>query len=164
MRPSRDCITENKLRTLQDVKYKIKDGGATATPTSYLFSRKGKIYLAPRPDLVEPKPEIAELFEEVFDKSMEIEGIEDAELSEEGPDGDGPVIEVTTTPELVGVVSRELLATMGDKLKALKVGIDWVPNEDTMVDEGAGQEWDRLADLIGIEPPDPKYFFTQSHS
>ncbi|KAF2837011.1 YebC-like protein [Patellaria atrata CBS 101060] len=38
-----DCQTDNKLRTLADVKFAVKKSGGTVTPIEYMFEKKGRI-------------------------------------------------------------------------------------------------------------------------
>lgn len=84
---------------------------------------------------------------------MDIEGVEDVELVDEAAVAnvahDNLGISVTTVPEMAKAVSKELVAQMGEKLKVEKLGVEWVANEDTMVEVGEGDEACRLGDLIG---------------
>lgn len=139
---------------MQSLKYLLKDGGATVTPTAYLFSRKGKILYSLVPGLPEPQPTLEEVFEETFEKAMDIEGVEDVELVGEEANGEGESggISVTTVPELANAVSKQILQTMATKLKIERLGVEWVANEDTMIDEGTGGEWEKLGFLIGLVP------------
>lgn len=137
---------------MQDIKLMLKESGATVTPTAYLFSRKGRILYILQTGLPEPQPILLEMFEETFEKAMEVEGVEDVELVDEGNnEGNEPQgIRVTTVPELANSVSKEIMGAMGTKLKVEKVGIEWIANEDTMVAEGTGHAWDNLFELIGM--------------
>ena len=38
-----DCLTDSKLRTLQDVRLLIKNHEGSVTPTNYLFEKKGRV-------------------------------------------------------------------------------------------------------------------------
>ena len=38
-----ECQTDNKARTLTDIRYIISKAGGTATPTAFLFEKKGRI-------------------------------------------------------------------------------------------------------------------------
>jgi len=145
-----DCLTDSKLRTMQEIKLTLKEAGATVTPAAYLFSRKGRIFYTLQPGLPEPQPTLPEVFEEIFERAMEIDGVEDVEFLEEGNNegGELPGIRVTTAPELADPVSKKVMETMNTKLKVEKIGIEWIPNEDTMVDAGTGHEWDKLGELI----------------
>ena len=130
----------------------LKESGATVTPTAYLFSRKGRILYTLQTGLPEPQPILLEVFEETFEKAMEIEGVEDVELLGEGDseDDEPQGIRVTTAPELASSVSKEITSAMDTKLKIEKAGIEWIANEDTMVEEGTGHAWDNLFELISM--------------
>ncbi|KAF8464092.1 transcriptional regulator TACO1-like protein [Kalaharituber pfeilii] len=145
-----DCLTDNKLRTMQEVKYLLKENGATVTPTSYLFSRRGRILLTLNPNLPEPQPTLMDVFEEVFEKAMETAGVEDVEAMESEANGESELggIIVTTHPLLVGAVMKDLMAAFSSKLKVEKMGMEWVPNEDTMVEPGNGPDWCKLDEIL----------------
>jgi transcriptional/translational regulatory protein YebC/TACO1 len=69
-----DCQTDNKARTLQDLRIVIKDHGCTATPTSYMFSRRGRVVFERREHLG---------INEVFDDAVEA-GAEDIDVDKSG--------------------------------------------------------------------------------
>lgn len=137
---------------MQNIKLMLKESGATVTPTAYLFSRKGRILYTLQTRLPEPQPTILEVFEEAFAKAMETDGVEDVELVNEGnnEDDEPQGIRITTFPELADFVSKEIMSVLRTKLKVEKVGIEWIANEDTMVEEGTGHAWDNLFELIGM--------------
>jgi transcriptional/translational regulatory protein YebC/TACO1 len=117
-----ECMAEHKLRCLQEVKAILTKFGAQPTPTAYLFSRKGVIRLA-RGDL-DP--------EHVLEIALEIEGADDVEDVEEG-ESESPEIVITTDTSALGNVIQELK----EKLKNVKIlssGMEYIPNEDTMVE------------------------------
>ena len=46
-----ECLTDMRARALQDVRYLVKKAGGIATPTSYLFEKKGKVTFEGQPGL-----------------------------------------------------------------------------------------------------------------
>lgn len=117
-----ECLAEHKLRCLQEVKAILTKFGAQTTPTAYLFSRKGVIRL--ERGKLDP--------EHVLEIALEIDGTEDVEDVEEG-ESEGPEIIVTTEPPALSSVTQALKK----KLKGVKVigsGMEYIPNEDTMVE------------------------------
>ncbi|KAL7276315.1 hypothetical protein RUND412_000729 [Rhizina undulata] len=114
-----DCLTDNKLRTLQDVKHTISRNHATATPTSYLFTKKGVIRL--QPGGIE--------FDTIFESSLEIEGTEDVE---EVSDEEFKGIEVTTDPTKTFAVTGDLKKKLPG-IEIISSGIEWIANDDTKV-------------------------------
>lgn len=133
-----DCSTDNKLRTLQDVKCILTKHNVQITPTAYLFSRKGLVRI-----LAESG---GHTFDTVLETALEIEGTEDVEEVAEGEDGK-PEILITTEPAQIKVVATEVK----EKLPGLEIityGIEWVPNEDTMIEVDKERTADSLEELL----------------
>lgn len=76
---------------------------------------------------------------------MELDGVEDVEMLE----GDEGHIQITTVPEKVGTVAKQIVELI-DSINLEKSSSEWIPNEDTSVKEGEGKEWDTLEDLLGL--------------
>ncbi|KAF8427389.1 transcriptional regulator TACO1-like protein [Tirmania nivea] len=165
-----DCLTDNKLRTLQAIKYLLKEGRANVTDVAYLFSRKGRLFYTLNTGLPEPQPTLSEVYEETFEKAMETDGVEDVELIEEGGGGgEPPGISVITVPELANTVSKQIMGAMSPKLKVEKIAVEWVAKEDTMIDpesEGTPDDWDKLRGLIDTleEADDVQGVYTNARS
>lgn len=131
------------MRTLQEIKTIISKCGATNTPTSYLFTKRGLIRISPgKTD-----------FDTILESSLEINGTEDVE---EFDDDDGKGVEITTNPSRTSAVMDELKARLPD-VQVLSSIIAWVPNEDTMVviKEGSKTE-ENLTKLIGGSLSSPR--------
>ncbi|RPB18541.1 hypothetical protein L211DRAFT_796504, partial [Terfezia boudieri ATCC MYA-4762] len=146
-----DCLTDNKLRTLQAIKFLLKESRANVIDVAYLFFRKGRLFYTLNTGLPEPQPKLSEVYEETIEKAMETDGVEDVVLIEEG-DGEGklPGISVTTAPELANTVFMEEISP---KLKVERIAVEWVAKDDTMIDpvsEGTPDDWDKLRGLIGL--------------
>jgi transcriptional/translational regulatory protein YebC/TACO1 len=131
-----DCLTDNKLRALQDIKLILSKYGAQVTPTNYLFAKKGVVRIKPGSG--------SHSFDNVLEIALEAEGIEDVQEGE-GKDGK-PEIHVLTEPSKTGVVTWTLRDMIAD-LEVLGHSIEWVPNEDTIA-EVPESEADDLGMLI----------------
>ena len=133
-----DCLTDNKLRTLQDVKYILNKGRGQATPTSYLFARKGIIRIAVGSG--------GDAFDNVLESALEVDGTQDVQESE-GEDGK-PEFVITTEPMRVGAVAAEVKQRLPG-LQVVSSAMEWVPNEDTMVEVVPDDESEKhLQELI----------------
>jgi len=125
-----DCLTDNKLRTLQDVKVLLGKYSAQTTPTAYLFSRKGLVRVLAGSG--------GHAFDTVLEIALEVEGTEDVKEVAEGEDGK-PEVVITTEPAQVRVVATGVKEKLPG-LEIINYGIEWVPNEDTMVEVGR-EKW-----------------------
>ena len=132
-----ECETDNRLRTLANIRVVVKDFGGREGPGAYLFQRKGSI-------VFEKKDEIGA--EEVLDAALEA-GATDVE-----DDEDGIVVfsEPTNTKPVGDVISKAL----GLDIKTS--GIVWSANEDTKIDidtETAVEELSGFVDELGEKEP-----------
>jgi transcriptional/translational regulatory protein YebC/TACO1 len=111
-----DAETDNKNRTMMELRAVIKYYGGTVTPTSYLFKRKGVLRFE--------KDERNLGVDEVLDEAIEA-GAEDVETDE-----DGNVI-VWTEPNKLTSAAQALQTSLG--LKVERSDIIWDANEDTKI-------------------------------
>ncbi|KAL1306362.1 hypothetical protein AAFC00_005075 [Neodothiora populina] len=119
-----EAETEGRLRTLADLKHAVKEAGGNATPTSYLFAKKGRIILEGKV-LADGKEERSAVdVDQVFDAALEA-GALDVE-----DDGDGRVV-VLTEPQDTKSTGATLSESLG--LDIAESGIVWDAVEDTMV-------------------------------
>ncbi|KAI9802829.1 MAG: hypothetical protein M1833_001428 [Piccolia ochrophora] len=112
-----ECQTDGKARAMQDLRLIVKEHGGTATPTTYLFKKRGRI--------VFKNSNRSLSSDDVLEVAAEA-GAEDVETDEDGN------IVVYTEPS----DTRSTTSALGQTL-ALEVAssdIVWDPNEDTMVD------------------------------
>jgi len=114
-----DCLSENKLRALQEVKAILTRAGAQASPTSYLFSKKGIILVSSSESLP---------YDTILETALEIPGVED--ISEPSEDGG---VEITTDPTKAFSAAAELRQKLSG-IELASSDVVWVPNGDTMVD------------------------------
>ena len=108
-----ECETDSKLRTLANIKLIIKDNGGTATPTSYLFEKKGRI-------VFDQKDGVG--LDEAMDAALEA-GATDIDVLEDG------CVVVFTAPEETKTVGEAVSNALGLSIKTSD--IFWDPNEDT---------------------------------
>jgi len=111
-----DIETDNKARSLMDLRSLIKGRGGTVSPTAYLFQKKGRVLFE--------KDERGLGVDEVLDDAIEA-GAEDVETDE-----DGNII-VWTEPNKTIATAEMLGKSLG--LKAQSSEIVWDANEDTKI-------------------------------
>ncbi|PYI22600.1 YebC-like protein [Aspergillus japonicus CBS 114.51] len=111
-----ECQTDSKARLLQDVRHTIKNAGGAATPTIYLFEKKGRIVFEKK-DGVDP--------DDYLDQAIE------AGATDITSDDEGRLI-VFTDPTETKSVGESLSKAIGLSVEELE--IFWDPNKDTMVD------------------------------
>ena len=111
-----ECQTDSKARLLQDLREIFKYYGANTTPTTYLFEKKGRIFL-------EPTAEVDE--EELLEQAI---GAGALDIDQ---DDDGGIV-VLTEPSQITVVGEALTRALG--LKIERTEFIWDPKDDTKVD------------------------------
>lgn len=122
-----ECQTDNKKRTMEDLRLLVKEAGGTVTPTSHLFERRGHIILKSDQVLEEER-----MLDQVLDA-----GALDMELK-----GDRKSLSVYTKPNETASVARSLSAS-------LRLGLDsyeiiWVARPESVVEVEDVEEEARL--------------------
>ncbi|PWW80402.1 YebC-like protein [Tuber magnatum] len=117
-----ECQTDNKLGCLADIKVILRKNGATVTPTSYLFARRGIIRLSTGDNS----------YDTLLESGLEIDGTEDINEIEPEEEGSKVEVEVTTDPAKTVAVANGLKSRLSG-VEILKSSIGWVPNEETLV-------------------------------
>lgn len=112
-----EAETDNRNRTLSDLRLLVKSHGGTATPTTYLFQKKGRVAFE--------KDERGLGVDEVLDDAIEA-GAEDVEVDSEG------AIVVWTEPNMAFSAAESLSRSHG--LKVDSTDIIWDPNAETQVE------------------------------
>jgi YebC/PmpR family DNA-binding regulatory protein len=128
-----ECETDNKLRTLANIKLVIKDNGGTATPSSYLFEKKGRIVFDQKDDVG---------LDEAMEPALEA-GATDIDVLEDD------CIVVFTAPEETKTVGESVSNALGMSIKTSD--IIWDPNEDTKItipSEDAAQDLAMFMDIM----------------
>lgn len=123
-----ECQTDNKKRTLEDLRLLLKGAGGMITPTSHLFDRKGHIVL-------ESKGELEE--EQIMEHVIEA-GALDMELGK-----DRRSLSVYTNPNETACIARSLSASLGLNMGSSE--IIWVARPESVVDMEEAEEEPRLA-------------------
>ncbi|RFU32205.1 hypothetical protein B7463_g4128, partial [Scytalidium lignicola] len=111
-----DIETDNRARSLMELRYLVKSHGGTVSPTSYLFTKKGRVSFE--------KDERNLGVDEVLDEAIEA-GAEDVETDE-----DGNVV-VWTEPQATTSAAQALMKSLDLKVQSSE--IIWDANEDTKV-------------------------------
>ncbi|KEF61473.1 uncharacterized protein A1O9_03039 [Exophiala aquamarina CBS 119918] len=130
-----ECETDNKRRTLQDIRVIINKAGGTVGPTSFLFEKKGRIHFEEQ-----DKIGVDEALEAAIDAgALDI-------VEEESR------LVVETPPTELTAIAERLQETL--KIRMEKSEVVYVPNDDTMVpltDEQAG-ELQPVLDALEADP------------
>ncbi|OAX80698.1 hypothetical protein ACJ72_04962 [Emergomyces africanus] len=127
-----ECMTDQKARTLQDIRFLIKHHGGTVTPTSYLFEKKGRI---------------------VFEK---VEGLNVDDYLELAIDAGAVDVDTDDQGRLRIFTEHTDTKAVGDKFSAaagLKIetaDIIWDPNKDTIVQLQAGEDANKIDEILNI--------------
>lgn len=133
-----ECQTDQKARVLQDVRHLIKDAGGTATPTSFLFEKKGRIVFEKQSDPLN--------VDDHLDQAI------DAGATDLDSDGEGRLAlytEHTSTKSVADTFSHVT------GLKPESVDIIWDPNKDTLVPIDSEEAAQALDDAIASIREDP---------
>jgi transcriptional/translational regulatory protein YebC/TACO1 len=130
-----EYLTESKLKVLQDVRLILSKNGGSATPTAFLFEKKGRVWLQEKEGLGE---------DEVLEEAIEA-GATDVTTE------DGKIV-IDTAPSDATAVAEILKEKL--KVQIEKTEIVFDPNEDTLVslDEQQDADVQRIIDMIEEEP------------
>ncbi|KAL8847339.1 MAG: hypothetical protein Q9221_007622 [Calogaya cf. arnoldii] len=129
-----ECQTDNKKRTLGDLRLLVKEAGGMVTPTSHHFDRRGHIVLKSKSELEEEK---------IMERVLEA-GVLDMELGE-----DRKSLSLYTEPNETASIAQSLSASLGLILGNYE--IIWVARPEYVIDVKEMEEEPRLAfdDIIG---------------
>ncbi|KAI9711277.1 MAG: hypothetical protein M1820_002264 [Bogoriella megaspora] len=128
-----DCQTDNKLRTLADVRHAVKTHEGTVTPMSYLFTKAGKIVFHAK---------------DGTNSEAALEAVLDYNILDIYDDDQGRIIMLTEPNETFAVI--EALGK-AHGLQPESSEIIWEPNEDTMAkleDEAAAEALEKFIDAV----------------
>ena len=130
--------TDNRNRTLNDLRHLVKVHGGSVTPTSYLFQKRGRVAFESEDGKIG--------VDEILDAAIEA-GADDVEMDEDGN------IVVWTEPNKTTVTAEALQKSHG--LKVESADIIWDPNEDTKVSL-KDEETLKLAELLEALEDNPQ--------
>ncbi|KAK9459352.1 transcriptional regulator TACO1-like protein [Lipomyces oligophaga] len=131
-----ECLTDNKNRTLSSVRQVFNKHGGSLAPSLFYFQRKGVIRLV---KLLEP---VSFDFDTLFEQALEC-GAEDIEvldqdyLEPDDPDYGSPVYQILVEPAETARFANRMRSEYGYEIK--EMGIEYVPNKDTLVQLGEEQ-------------------------
>lgn len=129
-----DVETDNKQRTLQNLKLAVKKAGGITGSTAFYFSRRGRAVLKPK--------ESGAVLSDLMDEAIEHDGAQDVE---EGPDGE---YILWTDPSVLMAIAKAFVSKFDLELRA--ADIIWAPNEDTMGKLDSDQSADTLSGLLTV--------------
>lgn len=140
-----DIETDNKTRSLHDLKFVVKKAGGVVGSTSFYFSRRGRVLFKNKQD----GPSLSD----VLDEAIEHDGAEDVEEL-----ADGGFLVWTQPPQLMAIT--EALSKRFE-LEVVESDIIWAANEDTKTAVDTKQSADTLDTLFaGLrEYPEVKAIF-----
>ncbi|KAG6089186.1 hypothetical protein E4U15_003756 [Claviceps sp. LM218 group G6] len=127
-----DVETDNKNRTLHDLRQVVKKAGAVASSTAFFFSRRGRVVLKSNNGALT----LSDLLEE----AIEHDGAEDIEEL-----GNGRFL-VWTQPSQAMAITKALANKF--ELEVEESDIIWAANEDTKVALDSTDSSQSLADLL----------------
>ncbi|KAG5920927.1 hypothetical protein E4U61_007302 [Claviceps capensis] len=127
-----DVETDNKNRTLHDLRQVVKKAGAVASSTAFLFSRRGRVVLKSNDGALT----LSDLLEE----ALEHDGTEDIEDL-----GNGRFL-VWTQPSQAMAITKALANKF--ELEVEESDIIWAANEDTKVALDSTDSSQSLGDLL----------------
>ncbi|RFU74586.1 hypothetical protein TARUN_7661 [Trichoderma arundinaceum] len=127
-----DIETDNKTRSLHDLKFVVKKAGGLVGSTAFYFSRRGRAVFKPR----DGGPSLSDVLEE----AIEHDGAEDVE---EHPDG-GYLI--WTEPSKLMAITEAISKRF--ELEVVESEIMWAANEDTQADVDSAELVESLNILL----------------
>lgn len=125
-----DVETDNKIRTLHDLKYAVKKAGGVSGSTAFYFSRRGRSAFKAK--------ESGPVLSDMLDEAIEHDGVEDVE---ELPDG---TFVMWTEPSILMAATEAFSKKF--ELEIAEADIVWSANEDTK----AALETDESAEGLDV--------------
>ncbi|CAM1505616.1 Fc.00g112530.m01.CDS01 [Cosmosporella sp. VM-42] len=112
-----DVETDNKTRSLHDLRFVVKKAGGVSGSTAFYFTKRGRAVFKAK----EGGPTLSE----VLDEAIEHEGLEDVEELPEG------AFQAWTEPSKLMAITKAISKKF--ELEVLDSDLVWAPNEDTKV-------------------------------
>jgi len=110
-----ECATESKGQALQEIRMMLKNAGGQATPTSYLFEKRGRVVFERREGVG---------VDDVLEVALEAGALDVWE------DEEGRIVVDTETSALKAV---EAAITEAHNLQVSSSETTWLPNDDTKI-------------------------------
>jgi len=135
-----ECLTESKAKTLMEVRQILTKHSAQASPTQYLFKRRGSVILKPLGEVS---------VDSVMECALEVEGFED--MVEE----ENAIVELISEPNATKTVANtvvEKLAVEVDSLEILWQPVDYinVSEEDSATIFAAVNKMEEITEVRAI--------------
>lgn len=143
-----DIETDNKQRTLQDLKLAVKKAGGITGSTAFNFARRGRAVFKPKDG--------GAALSDLLDEAIEHDGAQDVEGNAEG----GYVL--WTEPSVLMAITKAFASKFDLELSA--ADIVWAPNADTMVKLDSDESAVTLSSLLTTlkEHSEVKAIFTNT--
>lgn len=122
-----ECQTDNKNRTLQDLRLLLKNLGGLLTPTSHVFDRRGRITLESQSHIEEEK---------AMDHVLEL-GALDMEIEE-----DQHSMTVYTEPTQTASIAQSLAESL--QMNTRNYEIVWVPRPESCIEVDGSENTTQL--------------------
>jgi transcriptional/translational regulatory protein YebC/TACO1 len=132
-----ECQTDQKARVLQDIRYLIKNGGGTVTPTTFLFEKKGRVVLEKKEDTSA---------DDFLDAAIEA-GAMDINTDDKGR------LVLLTDPSETKSVGEAFAKLSGLTIEELEMF--WDPNQETLVELQDEEQVKALDNLLSSLRDDP---------
>ncbi|GLI80948.1 hypothetical protein PoHVEF18_009315 [Penicillium ochrochloron] len=132
-----ECQTDQKARVLQDIRYIIKNGGGTVTPTTFLFEKKGRVVLEKKDDTN---------VDDFLDPAIE------AGAMDINTDDNGRLVLLTDPSETKSVGEAFVKLT---SLTIEELEMFWDPNQETLVEVQDEEQVKDLEDVLSSLRDDP---------
>ncbi|KAL8715620.1 MAG: hypothetical protein Q9225_006381 [Loekoesia sp. 1 TL-2023] len=129
-----ECQTDNKNRTLSDLRLLVKNIGGTVTPTSHLFEKRGFIIFDSNEELEEEK---------IMEKILEA-GALDMEIEE-----DQRSLSIYTEPSQTSSIAKSLTASLGLRMRSSDIIWAVRPESRVEMDESMTEAQLHLRNIIG---------------
>ena len=128
-----ECQTDNKSRTTQGIRDIFKFFNATATPTAYMFEKKGRVVMKKLQDVDDEK---------IFEQAIEA-GVHDIVTDE-----DGITVTLLTDAMDTSTVANTLATTLPLEVESLD--IIWDAQKDMKTSIDSAEETERIENFIGM--------------
>ncbi|KAF3399982.1 putative transcriptional regulatory protein [Penicillium rolfsii] len=132
-----ECQTDQKARVLQDIRYIIKNGGGTVTPTTFLFEKKGRVVLERKDDAN---------VDDFLEPAIEA-GAMDIHADDKGR------LVLLTDPSETKSVGEAFVKLSGLVIEELEMF--WDPNPESLVDVQDKEQVKDLEDVLSSLRDDP---------
>jgi transcriptional/translational regulatory protein YebC/TACO1 len=140
-----DCMTDNRAKTLQEVREKLKSSDAVQAPVGYMFERRGRLRFGNATGDGHKVLEEDAVMEAALSAGALDVDFESPAQSEQSTEFPSESL-VYTEPSEMAAVAEAMSKELG--VKPSQKELIWHPNAEMMVNSGDGSEWGQLGRLI----------------